>query len=318
MTNSAYNSPLAADSIILYLNEIGDEPLLTFGQEQDLARLMQEGHEARHRLDHLDHETQPLTLTERQQLEARVLAGERARAQLIHSNLRLVVSIARRYQGHGLSLLDLIQEGSLGLMRAVDKFDPTRGLKFSTYATYWIRQSVGRAIADQGRTVRLPVHLGERLSRLARMRQQLTQMLDRDPTCEELAEALGLTPEQVTKAEQAALVPASLDEPHTDDGTGSLAEVISDPLQPSPLDQISHGLLRQDLSEALALLTPRERNILQLRYGLSGELAMTLEQIGRRLGLTRERVRQLESEALRKLRDPMLGRRLHGYFEERE
>ncbi len=312
MTNPVLNSPGAAESIILYLNEIGDEPLLTFAQEQDLARTMHEGREAARRLA----SESPLPPGERRRLDEQIAAGERARAQLINSNLRLVVSIARRYQGHGLSLLDLIQEGSLGLMRAVDKFDPSRGLKFSTYATYWIRQSVGRAIADQGRTVRLPVHLGERLSRLARVRQQLTQRLDREPTAEEVASELGLTTDQVTRAEQAALAPASLDEAHTDDGTGSLAEIIADPLQPSPLDEVSHGLLRDDLSEALSHLTPRERNILRLRYGLDGESALTLEQIGQRLNLTRERVRQLESEALKKLRDPMLGRRLHGYFDE--
>jgi RNA polymerase sigma factor (sigma-70 family) len=306
MTTPALTSPGAAESIILYLNEIGDEPLLTFAQEQELARAILDGREATR---HLSHEN-PMPPQERRRLDEQVNAGERARAQLINSNLRLVVSIARRYQGHGLSLLDLIQEGSLGLMRAVDKFDPARGLKFSTYATYWIRQSVGRAIADQGRTVRLPVHLGERLSRLARVRQQLVQRLDREPTPQEVAT------DQVARAEQAALTPASLDEAHTDDGTGSLAEIIADPLQPSPLDEVSHGLLRADLTDALSHLTPRERNILRLRYGLDGETALTLEQIGQRLSLTRERVRQLESEALKKLRDPMLGRRLHGYFEE--
>ncbi len=313
MTNPAYSSPGTAESIILYLNEIGDEPLLTFDQEQDLARLMNDGKEAGH---HMAHDEHPVPPSDRRRLEERMSSGERARAQLINSNLRLVVSIARRYQGHGLSLLDLIQEGSLGLMRAVDKFDPTRGFKFSTYATYWIRQSVGRAIADHGRTVRLPVHLGERLSRLARVRQLLTQRLDREPTAEEVAAELGLTPDQVIRAEQAALTPASLDEAHTDDGTGTLAEIIADPLQLSPLEEVSHDLLRDDLSEAMSHLTPRERNILQLRYGLSGETALTLEQIGQRLNLTRERVRQLESEALKKLRDPLLGRRLHGYFDE--
>jgi len=312
MTSPVLNSPGAAESIILYLNEIGDEPLLTFAQEQELAHAITDGREAKRRLAN----ESPLLPVERRRSDDQVAAGERARAQLISSNLRLVVSIARRYQGHGLSLLDLIQEGSLGLMRAVDKFDASRGLKFSTYATYWIRQSVGRAIADQGRTVRLPVHLGERLSRLARVRQQLTQRLDRDPTQEEVASELGLTTEQVTRAEQAAMAPASLDEAHTDDGSGSLAEIIADPLQPSPLEEVTHGLLRDDLSEALAHLTPRERNILSLRYGLGGATAMTLEQIGQTLGLTRERVRQLESEALKKLRDPMLARRIHGYFDE--
>ncbi|MEI7645961.1 MAG: sigma-70 family RNA polymerase sigma factor [Chloroflexales bacterium] len=312
MTNPAFTSTTPADSIILYLNEIGDEPLLTFDQEQELAGAMGAGHEAARRLA----DEYPLALTDRRRMEHQVSAGGAARAQLINSNLRLVVSIARRYQGHGLSLLDLIQEGSLGLMRAVDKFDPSRGLKFSTYATYWIRQSVGRAIADHGRTVRLPVHLGERLSRLARARQSLIQRLDRDPTPEEIARELGITADQVTRAEQAALAPASLDEAHTDDGTGALAEVIADPLEPTPLEQVAHGLLRDDLSEAMSHLTPRERHILSLRYGLTSDGALTLEQIGQRLNLTRERVRQLESEALRKLRDPHLGRRLHGYFDE--
>jgi RNA polymerase primary sigma factor len=313
MTNPAFTNPGTAEAIILYLNEIGDEPLLTFDQEQELAHAILTGREAQR---HLSHDEHPVTPLERRRLEDRAAAGDHARAQLINSNLRLVVSIARRYQGHGLSLLDLIQEGSLGLMRAVDKFDPSRGFKFSTYATYWIRQSVGRAIADQSRTVRLPVHLGERLSRLARARQQLMQRLDREPTAEEIAGELGLTIDQVNRAEQAALTPASLDEAHTEDGTGTLAEVIADPLQLSPLEEVSHELLRSDLSEALSHLTPRERNILQLRYGLGGGTALTLEQIGQRLSLTRERVRQLESEALKKLRDPMLGRRLHGYFDE--
>ena len=312
MTNAAVAGAAPADSIILYLNEIGDEPLLTFDQEQELASAMGAGHEAARRLA----DEHPLTPTDRRRMEHQVSAGGTARVQLINSNLRLVVSIARRYQGHGLSLLDLIQEGSLGLMRAVDKFDPSRGLKFSTYATYWIRQSVGRAIADHGRTVRLPVHLGERLSRLARARQSLIQRLDRDPTPEEIASELGITAEQVTRAEQAALAPASLDEAHTDDGTGALAEVIADPLEPTPLEQVAHGLLRDDLSEAMSHLTQRERHILSLRYGLTSESALTLEQIGQRLNLTRERVRQLESEALKKLRDPHLGRRLHGYFDE--
>ncbi len=313
MTNSVYTSPVAAESIILYLNEIGDEPLLTFDQEQDLAHTIEAGRAARHGLVCAD---SPLALAERQRLEQQANAGDEARARLINCNLRLVVSIARRYQGHGLSLLDLIQEGSLGLMRAVDKFDPRRGFKFSTYATYWIRQSVGRAIADQSRTVRLPVHLGERLARLSRVRQQLAQRLDREPTPEEVAQELGLSLDQVARAEQAALTPASLDEPHTEDGSGSLAEIVSDPLQLSPLEEVSHDLLRDDLCEALSHLNSRERSILQLRYGLGGATAMTLEQIGRQLSLTRERVRQLESEALKKLRDPHLGRRLHGYFDE--
>lgn len=313
MTNMSLTGGLQPpDSIITYLNEIGREPLLTFVQEQDLAGRLQAGRVASQRLI----ESHLLASSERQPLQQAVSEGQHARAQLINSNLRLVVSIARRYQGHGLSLLDLIQEGTLGLMRAVDKFDPKRGLKFSTYATYWVRQSVGRAIADHGRTVRLPVHLGERLSRLSRVRQQLIQQLDREPTPDELAGELGLTTEQVTRAEQAAMMPCSLDEAQTDDGSATLAETIADPSQLTPLEEVSQTLLRDDIAAAMAYLTGRERDILRLRYGLSDGNPMTLEQIGKQLNLTRERVRQLETEALKKLRDPLLGRRLRGYLEE--
>ncbi len=313
MTNMSLTGGLQPpDSIITYLNEIGREPLLTFVQEQDLAGRLQAGRVASQRLI----ESHLLASSERQPLQQAVSEGQHARAQLINSNLRLVVSIARRYQGHGLSLLDLIQEGTLGLMRAVDKFDPKRGLKFSTYATYWVRQSVGRAIADHGRTVRLPVHLGERLSRLSRVRQQLIQQLDREPTPDELAGELGLTTEQVTRAEQAAMMPCSLDEVQTDDGSATLAETIADPSQLTPLEEVSQTLLRDDIAAAMAYLTGRERDILRLRYGLSDGNPMTLEQIGKQLNLTRERVRQLETEALKKLRDPLLGRRLRGYLEE--
>lgn len=313
MTNMSMTGGLQPpDSIITYLNEIGREPLLTFVQEQDLAGRLQAGRVASQRLI----ESHLLANSERQPLQQAVSEGQHARAQLINSNLRLVVSIARRYQGHGLSLLDLIQEGTLGLMRAVDKFDPKRGLKFSTYATYWVRQSVGRAIADHGRTVRLPVHLGERLSRLSRVRQQLIQQLDREPTSDELAGELGLTTEQVTRAEQAAMMPCSLDEAQTDDGSATLAETIADPSQLTPLEEVSQTLLRDDIAAAMAYLTGRERDILRLRYGLSDGNPMTLEQIGKQLNLTRERVRQLETEALKKLRDPLLGRRLRGYIEE--
>ncbi len=312
MTNPVTSAVLPPiDTIITYLNEIGGEPLLTFHEEQELATQLQAGRSAAQRLNA---EPKPST-EERLRLQEAVTAGQIARSTLIHSNLRLVVSIARRYQNHGLSLLDLIQEGSLGLMRAVDKFDASRGLKFSTYATYWIRQSVGRAIADQGRTVRLPVHLGERLGQVARARQRLTQQLDRDPTYDELAQELGLTAKQVVRAEQAAMAPFSLDEPQNEESSNALGDILSDTNQPTPLDQVTQQLLRDDLTEAMSHLTGRERRILELRYGLNEQNPLTLEQIGQTLGLTRERVRQLESEALKKLRSPVLGRRLHGYLE---
>lgn len=311
MTATATAMEPTHDSIVTYLNEIGSEPLLTFDQEQQLAHNLVAGRVAAQRLAAAD----PGNPAERQQLSEQIAAGQSARAKLISANLRLVVSIARRYQGHGLSLLDLIQEGSLGLMRAVDKFDPSRGLKFSTYATYWIRQSVGRAIADQSRTIRLPVHLGERVSRLNRVRQELTHQLDRDPTTDEIAQEIGLTSEQVVRTEQAALIPCSLEEPHSEENGGALGDMLSDPAQPTPLEQVAQHLLRNDLNEAMTHLTSRERHILELRYGLAGDQPLTLEKIGHRLDLTRERVRQLESEALKKLRDPLLGRRLYGYLE---
>lgn len=301
----------SSESIITYLNEIGEEPLLTFDQEQKLAGQLLTARDA---IQKLNSESN-IDNAECYRLQEAVAAGQSARAQLIHSNLRLVVSIARRYQGHGLSLLDLIQEGSLGLMRAVDKFDPSRGLKFSTYATYWIRQSVGRSIADHGRTVRLPVHLGERLLQVSRARQKLVQTLDRDPTHDEVARELGLTPEQVVRAEQAAMTPYSLDEPQNDEYQNALADTLSDTNEPTPLEQVSEQLLRDDLNEAMSHLTGRERCILELRYGLHGRHPLTLEQIGKTLSLTRERVRQLENEALKKLRSPHLGRRLHGYLD---
>lgn len=311
MTTADYQQP-AAESIVTYLNEIGSEPLLTFSEEQELAGSIDAGRKAAQRLEQEQHR---ISAEEERRLCTLVEAGERSRAKLISANLRLVVSIARRYQGHGLTLPDLIQEGSLGLMRAVDKFDAGRGLKFSTYATYWIRQSVGRAVADQGRTVRLPVHLGERLSQLSKVRQQLTQQLDRDPTPEEVAAEMGLSAEQVLRAERAALTPASLDEPHGDDGSGALSDTLSDQQEATPLEQVSSQLLRADLHEALSYLTSRERHIIELRYGLGEHPPLTLEQIGRTLNLTRERVRQLEAEALKKLRSPGVGRRLFGYLE---
>lgn len=300
-----------AESLTDYLNEIGRQPLLTFAEEQKLADWHTKGRVAAESL----HTGAFTTAEERRQLEQAVARGNGARAQLINSNLRLVVSIARRYQGHGLSLLDLVQEGNLGLMRAVDKFDGERGLKFSTYATYWVRQSVGRAVADGSRTVRLPVHMGERLTMLTRTRQRMTQDLGREPTKEELAEATGLTVQQLARAEQACQTTYSLDAARDDSGSFTLEHVISDDTQESLIDQAARRLLRDDLREAMSHLTTREHEILSLRYGLEGGSAHTLEEVGKILNLTRERIRQLEAEALKKLRDPHLGKRLRGYLD---
>jgi RNA polymerase primary sigma factor len=299
------------ESLTDYLNEIGRQPLLSFAEEQLLATRHHKGREATMRLAAQQYGGGE----ERRDLERAVERGHEARAQLINSNLRLVVSIARRYQGHGLGLLDLVQEGNLGLMRAVDKFEADRGLKFSTYATYWVRQSVGRAVADSSRTVRLPVHMGERLTLLARTRQRLAQELERDPTPEELAEATGLTLQQVTRAERARQAPMSLEAARDDSGGYTLEQSLADNSQEALDDQAARNLLCDDMREAMSHLTSREREILSLRYGLEDGTYRTLEEVGRMLELTRERIRQLEGEALKKLRDPVLGRRLRGYLE---
>jgi RNA polymerase primary sigma factor len=300
-----------AESLTEYLNEIGRLPLLSFNEEQNLAESYRHGRAAAEALEAGAY----ANLDERKKLEELVAHGEHARSTLINANLRLVVSIARRYQGHGLSLLDLVQEGNLGLMRAVDKFDGDRGLKFSTYATYWVRQSVGRAVADGARTVRLPVHMGERLSMIARLRQRLTQDMGREPTTEELAEAAGLTMQQLHRAEQASQTTYSLEAARDESGSFTLEHVLADQNQEPLLDQAAQTLLRDDLREAMSHLTSREREILTLRYGLGDGTAHTLEEVGRILGLTRERIRQLEAEAMKKLRDPRLGKRLRGYFD---
>ncbi|MBC8077123.1 MAG: sigma-70 family RNA polymerase sigma factor [Chloroflexales bacterium] len=298
------------ESLTDYLNEIGRQPLLSFAEEQLLAARHHSGREAASRL-----EANQCGNDERRELECAVERGHEARAQLISSNLRLVVSIARRYQGHGLGLLDLVQEGNLGLMRAVDKFEANRGLKFSTYATYWVRQSVGRAVADSSRTVRLPVHMGERLTLLARTRQRLSQELEREPTPQELADATGLTMPQVVRAERARMAPMSLEAARDDNGGYTLEQSLADRNQEALDDQAARNLLRDDVREAMSHLTTREREILCLRYGLEDGTTRTLEEVGRLLELTRERIRQLEGEALKKLRDPVLGRRLHGYLD---
>lgn len=300
-----------AESLTDYLNEIGRQPLLSFAEEQHLADSHRKGRVA---AEHLRTGVCG-SLEERRLLEQTIARGNSARAQLINSNLRLVVSIARRYQGHGLSLLDLVQEGNLGLMRAVDKFDGERGLKFSTYATYWVRQSVGRAVADGARTVRLPVHMGERLSMLTRTRQRITQEIGREPSNEELAEATGLTLQQIVRAEQASQATYSLEAARDENDNFALEHILSDEREEPLLDQAARHLLRDDLLEAMSHLTTREREILSLRYGLEGGSAHTLEEVGKILNLTRERIRQLEAEALKKLRDPMLGRRLRGYLD---
>lgn len=309
--DESLSDALLGDSVRLYLREIGQVPLLTTEQEQRLARAITAGQEAARRL-----ETLPPDSPERAQLRQQVLAGNEARQQMAAANLRLVVSIAKRYRDRGLPLLDLIQEGSLGLLRAIEKFDVTKGYKFSTYATWWIKQALSRALADQSRLVRLPVHLGETLNRVQAARRQLTQSLGRDPNDSELALALNMTEEKLRELRRTAQDPVSLATPVGEEADSTLADFIPDPHALDADDAAASGMLRSQIAAALDQLTERERRVLELRYGLSDGQPRTLEEVGKAFGVTRERVRQIEVKALRKLRHPRLGKLLKDYLDQ--
>jgi RNA polymerase primary sigma factor len=240
--------------------------------------------------------------------------GWNAREHLITANSRLVISVAKKYMGRGVPFLDLIQEGNIGLIRAAKKFDYRRGHKFSTYATWWIRQAVTRAIADQGRTIRVPVHMGDQINKLLRVQHQLTQRLGRDPSVDELAEALEVTPQKVENMIQVARRPLSLETPTDDEEDSVLGDFIQDDEVPAPDETATYNLLREHLDVVLNGLPPREVRILQLRYGLLDGQAYTLEEVGRKMGVTRERVRQIEAQALSRLRHPAIRRRLREYL----
>ncbi len=298
------------DTVGLYLMESCHHPLLTAQQEGELAADMEAAQAVYAQLtgeSFIDRER-------RTELERIVRRGDMSRQRLIESNYRLVISIAKKYEGRGLPLLDLIQEGNIGLMRAVDKFNYHLGYKFSTYATWWIRQAVTRAIADQSRTIRVPVHMTERIAEMNRVSRGMVQQLGREPTSHELADALSTSPEKVQKMMKIAQHPLSLETPVGENQESNLGDFVEDDTAPAPGDSASQLMLQDELRRIFNSLDPREVQILQLRYGLKDGRSLTLEQVGKKYGLTRERIRQIEVQALRKLRHPRHSRKLRDYL----
>ena len=298
------------DTISLYLKEMARVPLLTAEQEVSLARQYEEGRDAQARLN----KERDLSEDDKDQLYIVVQRGEGARSHLIRANTRLVVSIAKRYLGQGVPFLDLIQEGNLGLIKAVEKFDYRRGHRFSTYATWWIRQAITRALADQGRVIRLPVHLSDRIRKVYQVAQQLEQDWGRQPTPEEIAEELALPPQKVQWMLKVSQRPLSLEKPVGEEEDSELGSFIPDEDAPTPSDTAYHSLLQEKLDDILTSLTPREARILRLRFGLHDGRSYTLEEVGQKFGLTRERIRQIEHEALDRLRHPSRSRQLRDYL----
>jgi RNA polymerase primary sigma factor len=299
-----------SDSVRLYLQEIGETDLLTMEQEVWLAKRMERGGIASGRLKRREW----LDEQEREEFQEDRDDGDEARRHLIQANLRLVVSVAKKYVGRGLSFLDLIQEGNIGLMKATDKFDYTRGYKFSTYATWWIRQAITRAISDQSRTIRLPVHVGETINRVKKTSHRLQQILEREATHEEIARAMDIPDEKVRQVLEVSRHPISLEAPVGQDGDAYLGDFIEDETMPPPLEVASQQLLKSQIGDALGELTERERKVLSLRYGLVDGQHRTLEEVGRAIGMTRERARQIEAEALRRIRASEHWRHLRDYL----
>jgi RNA polymerase primary sigma factor len=299
------------DTVGLYLKEVGRVPLLTAAEEVMLAKRIERGRKAREELA-----KGPVSNKRRSELQMLVEDGWAAREHLITANSRLVISVAKKYMGRGVPFLDLIQEGNIGLIRAAKKFDYRRGHKFSTYATWWIRQAVTRAIADQGRTIRVPVHMGDQINKLLRVSHQLTQRLGRSPTTEELAQELDVPPKKVENMIQVARRPLSLETPTDEEEDSVLGDFIEDEEAPAPPEMVTQHMLKEHLQEVLHNLPPREVRILQLRYGLLDGQNYTLEEVGRKMGVTRERVRQIEAQALSRLRHPGHRRKLVDYLRE--
>jgi RNA polymerase primary sigma factor len=300
-----------SDPVRMYLQEIGRFPLLTPQQEVELAMQAEAGTRAEEQLG----DGGTLTADERLILERAVRQADKARKRLVEANLRLVVSIAKKYVGRGLVLLDLIQEGNLGLIRAVEKFDYRKGFKFSTYATWWIRQAVTRALADQARTIRVPVHMVETINKLARAQRTLVQVLGRDPTIEEIAEELELAPDKVSELRRIAQDPVSLETPLGEEEDSTLGDFVEDTDAEIPVEAAAFHLLQSYLSLALEALSEREREVLVMRFGLADGKVRTLEEVGYHFKVTRERIRQIETKALAKLRQPARAKKLEGYLE---
>ena len=302
------------DPVRMYLKEIGKVPLLTADQEVELATVMSAGREAEARVAQAEADGETIPEAEMAELKKQIKAGEKAKQQLAEANLRLVVSIAKRYVGRGMLFLDLIQEGNLGLIKAVEKFDYTKGYKFSTYATWWIRQAITRAIADQARTIRIPVHMIETINKLIRTSRYLVQELGRDPTPEEIAERMEYPVEKVKKVLKIAKEPISLETPIGDEEDSSLGDFIEDKKAVAPAEEVINTKLSEQLAAVLADLTPREEQVLRKRFGIAEKSDHTLEEVGKLFNVTRERIRQIEAKALRKLRHPSRSKKLRDFL----
>ena len=312
--NSLVDSFNIDDPVRMYLKEIGKVPLLTADQEVALATAMTAGREAEERLDEAEANGETLPAEELAQLKKQVKAGERAKQQLAEANLRLVVSIAKRYVGRGMLFLDLIQEGNLGLIKAVEKFDYTKGFKFSTYATWWIRQAITRAIADQARTIRIPVHMVETINKVIRVSRQLLQELGHDPSPEEISEEMNMPVDKVREILKIAQEPVSLETPIGEEEDSHLGDFIPDEAASEPSEAASFTLLKEQLVDVLSTLTPREEKVLKLRFGIEDGRTRTLEEVGKEFNVTRERIRQIEAKALRKLRHPSRSKKLKDFL----
>ena len=300
------------DHVKMYLKEIGKVNLLTPEEELSLAKRMADGETAKEQLEEIGEEIDEDT---KKQIDLLITDGEKAKKSLAEANLRLVVSIAKRYVGRGMLFLDLIQEGNLGLIKAVDKFDYTKGYKFSTYATWWIRQAITRAIADQARTIRIPVHMVETINKLVRVSRQLVQELGREPTPEELAKELNMPVDKVREISKISQEPVSLETPIGEEEDSHLGDFIPDEDAPAPSEAASFVLLKEQLGAVLETLSEREAKVLRLRFGLDDGRARTLEEVGKEFDVTRERIRQIEAKALRKLRHPSRSKKLKDFLD---